>query len=150
MKVLFLDIDGVLNSRRSCVAFGKFPLSPTPQDKPLLDLVALGLIRKIATAKDVRVVLSSTWRILAKIDAMSEFLGFNIYRYTPILPSGCRGDEIDVWLKANPFNITHYAIVDDDSDMLEHQQANFVLTNFDEGLSYKNYVRLCQLLDLSF
>ena len=149
MKILFLDIDGVLNSRRSCVAFGRFPLNPNPQDKPLLDLVALGLIKKIASAKDVRVVLSSTWRLFAKIDVMSEFLGFPIYRYTPTLLLGCRGDEIDVWLKANPSNITHYAIVDDDPDMLEHQMANFVNTSFNEGLSYKNYVRLCQLLDLS-
>jgi hypothetical protein len=38
-----------------------------------------------------------------------------------------RGVEIQQWLDEHP-DVTNYVILDDDSDMLEHQMKNFVVT----------------------
>jgi hypothetical protein len=39
-----------------------------------------------------------------------------------------RGDEIQAVLNIHP-EITHYVILDDDTDMLKHQLGNFVQTS---------------------
>lgn len=62
MKVLFLDIDGVLNSHRTAVAFGGIPHTTANNGRARLDEVAIRLIGGIARAAGAVVVLSSTWR----------------------------------------------------------------------------------------
>jgi hypothetical protein len=50
MKVLFLDVDGVLNSYRSVVCYGGFSWpnnhSGGPKDQNNMDWIAVGMIRK--------------------------------------------------------------------------------------------------------
>jgi hypothetical protein len=47
---------------------------------------------------------------------------------------GCRGDEIKAWLSEHP-EVDKYAILDDDSDMLDEQLPNFFKTTFQDGLT---------------
>jgi hypothetical protein len=144
-KVLFLDIDGVLNSRRSCVAFGQYPLSFCEGDMGKFDRVAIALIRKLCEETGTSIVLSSDWRGSFTPREAANGLNLPIIDATPILYSGSRGMEINMWLTDNP-EVTTYAIVDDNNWMLPDQQARFVQTDETYGLTLENYRQLKVLL----
>lgn len=154
MRVLFLDIDGVLNSTRSVAAFGGYPHSFTEKDLQLFDNVAVGLIRRLCKMGNLSIVLSSSWRINSNFRDAAVGLYLPIIDSTPILKHAVRdeitgkyrtrGTEIKMWLDEHP-NVTQYAIVDDDSDMLEEQQPFFIKTEHANGLIWKDYSKLCKL-----
>lgn len=144
MKVLFLDIDGVLNSERSAWAFGGFPHGFDPANMAKFDHVAIALIRKVCEETECSVVLSSTWRLLHSVHECANGLGLPIFDKTPG-GGGNRGKQIQEWLDEHP-EVTEYAIVDDDSDMLDSQRGRFVRTNVKEGLSLANYGDLLRIL----
>lgn len=141
MKILFLDIDGVLNSTRTCVAFGGYPMEL--EHIGAFDQVAIRLIQRLCDSSGVQIVLSSAWRLHFDFKAVGVALGLPIIARTPSL-SGSRGYEIARWLADQP-NVEQYAIVDDDGDMLDGQLSRFVHTNGHEGLTWANFVKLCEL-----
>lgn len=142
MKVLFLDIDGVLNSMRTAIANGGFPHDFSKPGQ--FDMTAIGLIRKLCVETDTKIVLSSTWRILDHYLDCGLYLNLPIIDATPVCNS-FRGHEIKAWLDMHP-EVSQYAIVDDDDDMLEEQKPFFVNTNVEEGLMYKDYKQLRAIL----
>lgn len=151
MKILFLDIDGVVNSVRSAVALGGYPWTCEPQDIKLFDHVALALIKRVCEETDTKICLSSMWR--HNYNSREDLAQFGsdiglpfIISKTPTMLTATRGEEISAWLRDNEGKITKYAIVDDDSDMLKEQIPFFVKTNSKEGLSYSNYLHLLELL----
>lgn len=148
MKVLFLDIDGVLNSRRSCFAFGGFPHNATGPERQMFDEVAVRLVAGIVRAAGAKVVLSSTWRKHENWTEIGPALGLPIIDRTPISWKGRRGEEIAEWLAAHP-EVESYAIVDDDSDMLPEQMRFFVHTSGFDGLSWANAEKMAELLGVS-
>jgi hypothetical protein len=114
MKVLFLDIDGVLN--RDCTKetvdtiFGPFKG---------IDRYLLGkLLNWKGNHPDVSIVLSSSWRLDDRYDkAFTKHLrelGIDWISETP--NTGRRGNDIHSWLLQHP-EVTHHAILDDDADM---------------------------------
>ena len=131
MKILFLDIDGVLNSEKY------YQKGKTNLSYPLCDIdpEAVKLVNKIVEKTGCKIVLSSSWRIngLEECNNIFEKVGLpKIYDITPIhLVRGCRGEEIQEWLDTH--KIESYVIVDDDNDMLPNQI--FVQTNDYEGLT---------------
>ena len=146
MKVLFLDVDGVLNSTRSCIANGGYGWIGNHTSWEQLDPVAVKLIRKLCEETDCKVVLSSSWRILATqqdIVAFEKFLGVEIVGETP-QKKGIRGEEIKEWIDKNSPEV--YAIVDDDSDMLPEQHDVFIQTTHSDGLSFQNFLDLKTIL----
>jgi hypothetical protein len=151
-KVLFLDIDGVLNSQKTCEAFGSplkggFPHGFDADNMALFDHAAIALIRKLCEKTDASIVLSSSWRIIHSVHECANGLDLPIFDRTPSLNwhGRVRGDEIATWLTEHP-EVTRYAIVDDDSDMLDWQKSRFVQTNYQEGLTFRNYEDLLCLL----
>lgn len=148
LKVLFLDIDGVLNSHRSCMALGGIPSGLEPADLALFDPLALSLLQSLCEVAELSVVVSSSWRICHHWDAIGRALALPTIDATPRL-AGCRGDEIAAWLAASPTPVAQYAIVDDDSDMLPDQAAHFVRTEHAEGLSFANLRSLCAIFGVS-
>jgi hypothetical protein len=156
-KVLFLDIDGVINSHRTLtVAAGPsefggkprgngFPHDFSASDMSKFDHVAIGLIRQVCIETDASIVLSSAWRILFSPFEVANGLDLPIFARTPSL-IGCRGDEIAAWLAAHP-EVESYAIVDDSGDMLASQSHFFVQTDPYEGLSYRNFCNLRDILN---
>jgi hypothetical protein len=148
MKVLFLDLDGVVNSERTCAAFDGYPHDFSPVDLARFDSVALALVRKLCAKTDCVIVLSSTWRLTFTIEEVAHYLDLPVMAATPDLgDTNSRSDEIALWLKRHP-QITTYAIVDDlwlSFDDPE-QQARFVQTNGEFGLSLPNYRQLRHLL----
>lgn len=164
MKLLFLDVDGVLNSTRSFVGIGMsgppFPHRMSAFAKqgkvysPNFDPVAVGLLREMVEQYDFKIVLSSTWRIGFKPDEtiklwkefMSEIYDwedFPIIGQTPDTDD-IRGREIDKFMKELDEEIEDFIIVDDDSDMTEKQKENnFHKTTFDVGLTYE-FIKFCE------
>ena len=131
MKVLFLDIDGVINNANTSFTTGLWPL----------DRFAAFLVGKIVMHTECKAVLSSSWR--NHPDGV-DIVGKHI---TPVLDKTCRswydektdhhsirGEEIQKWLDEHP-EVERYAILDDDSDMLEEQMPNFFQTTWEEGLT---------------
>lgn len=146
-RILFLDLDGVLNSRRTCMAFGDFPHGLDPLAVAKFDPVGLALVRHFCRATGARVVLSSSWRILHPWREVGEALQLPIIDATPRL-AGPRGQEIAAWLAAHP-EVEQWAILDDDGDMLPEQLPRFVHTRHDEGLVWADFVALCALFGIN-
>lgn len=128
-KILFLDIDGVVNNKESFKKGTHFPI----------DQYCAFLVGKIQLETGCDVVLSSAWRHLGEGYAEVEKRVVKLRGKTGSCCSGIRGVEIYNWLHEN---FTHeqlsspnfrYAILDDDSDMLLWQKDNFFQTSFTEG-----------------
>lgn len=126
MKILFLDIDGVLNSRETlkCGTRSGSIMGIDPYMRILLD--------RIVQATDAKVVISSSWRLVPKWLQEIRDVGIEFISRTPYLESKKRGEEIQQWLDEHP-EVENYAILDDDSDMLPGQ--HFFKTSFEVGLT---------------
>lgn len=123
MRVLFLDIDGVLNCKTT-TAIGN--------DFYAIDPYKALLITRIKEKTGIHIVLSSSWRNHEKgREIVKKFIDF--IDVTPDL-GGIRGGEIKRWLDEHPW-VKKYAIVDDDRDMLHEQLPNFFRTTWEDGLT---------------
>lgn len=143
MKILFLDIDNVLNSRRTAIAYDGYPWHYGSMDG--FDDVAISLIRQLCYKTETDIVLSSSWRCNEEWTKLKKTLKLPIIDRTPILHlSSSRGAEIDAWLKEHI--VEKYAIVDDVDEFTEEQHKYFVQTDPNNGLSYENYMKLKELL----
>ena len=143
MKVLFLDIDGVLNSIRSCYALGGYPHSFEEKCMSKFDWTAIALIQRICNKSNVKIVVSSTWRKMFSYQEIGANLKLPTIDSTPEF-SGWRGYEIKDWLDRHP-EVTKYAIIDDDSDMLPEQKPFFVHVDGRNGISYENFKQLLEI-----
>lgn len=139
MKVLFLDIDGVLNKHEDYLVRCEGQNSIL-----IMNVTLVRRLEKILEETDAKVVLSSSWRNIQGGREFVEHMGISVMDETDNGP-GCRGDQIQRWLDAHP-EVETYAIVDDDSDMLDHQRKHFVQTEFTygltEGLAYRLQYKL--------
>lgn len=152
MNVLFLDIDGVLNSKRSTLAsmLGYLPYPPmSKQAIPAaihdIDWVAVGLVATLCKRYNAKIVLSSAWRETFTVEYLAEQFGLPIIDATDT-ESDTRGNQIQRWLDKHP-EVEFYAIVDDNSGMLSLQKDHFVQTDFDEGLTLADFKDLCTVLE---
>jgi len=127
MKVIFLDIDGVIN------------LIPQGRDEfgSLFHPHLVENLKRLVEATGAKIVISSTWR-LSGLSIMKEMwnkreLPGDVIDITSSLMQQrnttlCRGEEIELWLNDHP-EVTNYVILDDDTDMNENQINNFVRTS---------------------
>jgi hypothetical protein len=149
MKILFLDIDGVLNSRRSLTAFGEYPINFSARELAFFDWVAVALVRRLCRETKSKVVLSSTWRYFFSAEQVAAALDLPVIDCTPKSSEEAdyarRGGEIEAWLDDHP-EVTHYAITDDINAMLDEQQPHFVQTDERCGLSLNDYHLLYMIL----
>lgn len=132
MRVIFLDIDGVLNCRTTTQQFNGF-LGMDPYMILLFD--------RILQATGCKVVLSSSWRNHPESVAEIKKRVCKLEGMTPrswfiqsLARSTYRGEEIKRWLELHPA-VTEYAIIDDNSDMLEEQMSHFFKTSWEHGLT---------------
>ena len=125
MKVLFLDIDGVVNCKTT-----------TQRHRGLIgiDPMMAFLVGKIILNTEANIVLSSSWRHSERGIYEVERQVHKIFDKTPIRSTGLRGNEIAAWLESHP-EVTRYAILDDDSDMLDSQKENFFQTSWEGGIT---------------
>jgi len=141
-RIIFLDIDGVLNSEeyhRNSLNSGK--------DFSRFDPSSVSLIKALVEEFSLRIVISSTWRYGA-IDRLMHELKKNklldyLYHdwFTPVIHPAHRGTEIKLWLDLHP-EVAEYVIIDDDSNILEEQKSNFVNTSLHLGMNSEHYNRV--------
>src|SRR5882672_9208221 len=104
-RVLFLDIDGVLNSHRTATVQGGpsefggapvgdgFPHDFSEKGLKKFDPVAVALVRQLCIETQCSIVLSFSWRIMFTPHECANGLDLPIFDRTPSLP-GVRGEEI--------------------------------------------------------
>lgn len=137
MKVLFLDIDGVCNSR----AF-LYRMRATKGGKYRMwldiDPQAAKLVQQIIKQTNCAVVLSSTWRLYPEARETVRRHVCHFIDTTKDLQAGAkrgiveRGVEVQEWLDRH-HGVQQYAILDDDTDFLPYQWH--FKTTFEEGLT---------------
>jgi hypothetical protein len=109
MKVIFLDIDGVLNC----------DVTPNGRKLPyIIDEVLLARFRDLVKATGAVVVLSSTWRVDPIGLLAAKFYNVPFQDVCPDMPDAPRCEELVVWLRNHP-EVTRYVVLDDDDDCLD-------------------------------
>lgn len=158
MKVIFLDIDGVLNSLDNMYAMTVLYKKGVGKSRDefghLFDERCVRWLKYIIERTAAKIVISSTWRSsgLTKMQTMwqARELPGEVISCTPtyvdeyiINLHACtnneadRGYEIAQWIHEHEQELEQYCIIDDDSDMLGVQLPYFVKTDSQIGLNYK-------------
>lgn len=135
-KILFLDIDGVLNSKNSWEQDSLNPLGE----------IHLNLLKRIIDETDCEIVLSSSWRMYkdSKKILSLAFESHKIPLWIGQTPDLCdeRWKEINQWIvnEVDDQQKLNVVVLDDDSDasLIDHEPENvkssFVETSFETGL----------------
>jgi len=143
MKVIFLDIDGVINPQ---LHMNALHLHNRANQIPHRDEFGylfcphtVENLEYIVHTSGAKIVVSSTWR-LSGLQVMKDLfkvrgIDVDVHDITPRLNTP-RGEEIAAWLGENDY-VTKYVILDDDSDMLPEQLPYFVQTTNKYGLTRK-------------
>lgn len=145
-KILFLDIDGVMNSK----LYFKNSFNPD-EDDSRFDVYSVYLVKKLVEEFSLKIVITSHWRSGMVEKLMSELKRNELMSFlhkdsfTPILRSAQRGTEIKAWLDSHP-GINDYIIIDDNENMLEEQKCRFVKTDAFAGLLDENYYDAREIL----
>ena len=158
MKVIFLDIDGVL------VTHASWRIRDHGHASAATECVAA--LNRITDATQAVIVVSSTWRIGTSICELRDIINghFGVTgkviaktrkittkrmfegKLGEVEVSAERGDEIDYWLREDhPWPIESFVILDDENDMGRHLHR-LVHTNFDDGLTMADAERAISML----
>ena len=141
MNIIFLDIDGVLNSHRKLIEVYNKTHKPHSGYNYPFDEICLNNLKRLVEVTNSKLVITSTWRKDKEgrdtlIKALKEYqLDQSIIGYTPILNQP-RGIEIQAYLNTLEHH-PNFIILDDDTDM-ESLIDYLVKTNISVGLTEEN------------
>lgn len=126
MKVIFLDIDGVLTTWAS-LSKGSSNLDPACLQRFLF----------LQDQTQAKVVLSSSWRVLPRLVAVLKQAGIRIQGQTPPTRANGmpRGHEISSWIESQEQPPSDYIILDDESDAGVGHDGHLVWTHPRDGLT---------------
>ncbi len=154
---IFVDIDGVLNTRNHLVRQQK---NTGQCSGKIWCPIACNNLRRLCKNYGARIVVSSTWRHYYDLDGLKWYFSENgideeyIIGTTPAdasQPDGqnyCRGHEIADWLRDNASPNPSYLILDDTPDMLQPQGDRFVQVNPVEGFACPQaFMRALQIMN---
>lgn len=140
MKIIFLDVDGVLNNLKRWELPEMVMLGG--HAGALVDPLACELLVKLVQETGAKIVISSTWRhyYMQELE-LGLCLKFGLPRRTIIGKTpdfsgrnAPRGAEILAWLRtAGNHEATGFVILDDDANM-DQVSDHLVLTTFADGL----------------
>lgn len=150
MKVIFLDVDGVLNTPKLIREFGMDHINDT----------FILLVKRIVDETNAQIVLSSTWRIREKDKTIVEQAlarhGLDLLDTTPVIERPGewvrRHEEIRAWLEASDRlcekfktnKVEKFAILDDFDDA--EIEGSFFKTNEDQGITVEIVEKVIQHL----
>ena len=125
MKIIFLDIDGVLNS-------AKYYKSVNSKKKNWnrFDPNVVKLLKELIEEFNLSLVISSTWRFGAVQMLKDELTKSGLKKYlhkdwkTPEIYPSRRGTEIKMWLVKHS-EIENQLFLDDDTNILDEQLMHF-------------------------
>lgn len=160
IKVIFLDIDGVMISGASTIRnYGQqnFGLTLHPEHVEALNF--------ILENTDARIVVSSTYRWMYSVKQLKLLFhknGINhkyVISSTPFIKDAQRGDEIMKWVNLYPeiakkrfgnkvdCNIESFVVLDDDNDMSTIPKGKFVQVNRNYGLTHWDAIKTIRVLN---
>lgn len=126
MKVIFTDIDGVLN----------------PHWKTKWSKNSISIYNMLCKEFDLKPVITSTWRINHTIEQLQSIFSeqgieTKIYDYTPLIDQADRGLEIKQWLSENKCD--NWVVIDDKVSNIVKHVGNVVQCRNWIGLSLDEY-----------
>ena len=131
MKILFLDIDGVLNQYDGMA------------QKHMFDYVCVRILHKIYdSVPDLKIVLSSSWRGLTERKFIERGIGLVIHGDTPVSKGLSRMDEIEEWMRGK--EVSSWVALDDE---LSPHHPNVVKTDMMIGLRWADADRAIEILN---
>ena len=142
MKVIFLDIDGVLNGL-------EYQMS-AKENPPLIDVTRLEILKEITDRSGARVILSSSWKKAwtkgCDFDCVFQNAGIEIYDTTPVL--GKKKDEISAWLNTHP-ETDAFVILDDADGGWNELLPRVIITDplNEDGLEKKHIPLALKMLE---
>ena len=167
MKILFLDIDGVINSDEYADEYHKYKLGLQGYHI-WVDPKAVERVRRLCEETGAKIILSSSWRrhrLDVTLEDLKQYSGMEpllpyMIGVTPGYIRRNRGQEIDDTFKEWNHHIKmgridkqyenepveRYAIVDDDNDMLDKQLDHFVQTDWKYGITDEDVDKLKEIL----
>jgi hypothetical protein len=158
MKVIFLDIDGVLVTGDYWKQLELENKTARDEDHHhLFSPSCVANLEKLIEETDAKIIVSSTWRwlgedklieIFKRRGVTGDIIGITSLermKENGIYSGESRGRQIQEYIEENKDDIENYVIIDDDSDMLDSQLDNFVHTTFDSGF---NTIALEQALEI--
>lgn len=161
MKVIFLDIDGVLNHDQWYVSKEYQSLYQNEDNELDIDPKCAERINKICEQTGAKIVITSDWRIswygtlrrLERgginieyvIDKTPELIWVNI----PGLDRS-RGAEIELWNNSNMDINQNYVIIDDRTDFKPGQQEHFIHINPYCGITDDDMNKAINILNANF
>ena len=153
MKVIFLDFDGVLNSEGSFLYEHRrrtqWKLQGIKGDvsETLCNVCTSNFQFILDTYPEVKIVISSTWRVFFSIVQLKEILAsyhVDSSRVIDVTPNdttwgGNRGVEIATWLKEHP-EVKHYIVIDDNDWGIDavHPKSQIVRTDWNTGMTWNH------------
>lgn len=146
MRVIFLDVDGVLNSiqSRTILALSKGALRRLAV---LVKLTGAQIVVSSTWRKTTTYYGSSAWR---RLQRALRYRGIEIYSKTPEIDGVMRGEEIAQWLSANRgWELDSYVILDDlpREAFYMSQWPHLVQTSMATGLTEADVDRAIKILD---
>ncbi len=129
MKVIFLDIDGVLNCRRTPNS-RKFPY--------IVDRKLLARLKRLLRRTGAKIVLTSSWRLDPIGRLAAKHFGIPCIGWLPDLPKRPRRDEILKWLANHP-KVSRYVVIDDEDDEPSCRCSNLHLETAFRRPSFEAY-----------
>lgn len=141
MKVVFLDIDGCINSNKW---YHSDEYYLNLYKDPDLDPHIIDKLNQFTNKTSVKLVISSSWKIddycLERLDraGLENIIGItpNLIFSVPI-ENYCRGMEIKAYLDGHP-EVEKYLILDDQNDFFLYQLPNFLLIDYQFGITEEN------------
>jgi len=149
-KIIFLDIDGVLNDDDT-TTITRIDGSIFVDEEKLL------LLKQIVEATDAKIVLSSTWRYdreeplfngdFLELQEALQNIGLSFYSFTPQGAPKNRGIEIKNWLSNHP-EVERFVILDDEwFDYWEEGLRPYMVKTYHrEGLTKENAKQAIDIL----
>ena len=158
-KIIFLDIDGVLNS------MDYFKQTKDCKGYTEINPEKVKLLKEIVDRTGSKIVLSSTWRNLSKrkdesehpmytylTDTLQEY-GLEIIDHTPYIAQG-RPSEIKAWIDTQPDKDIRFISLDDDFPKHKYDEVGIgdflVRTSFyekDGGLRKEHVEKSVEILN---
>lgn len=145
MKVIFLDIDGVISTHDSIMEAHRtqYEFSGMQSQANKINTELIKNLKQLQDIMGAKIVISSAWRYSWHIDELRWFL----YNRGEILPEsviattlyrddGSRGLEIKEYLELHP-EITDFIILDDDQDIEDAPELvpRWIRTKYEEGFT---------------
>lgn len=157
MKIIFLDLDGVLNSENFFSKRRNNFFLPQEGDSQI-NPSAVELLNELLDRTNAKLVLSSTWRLgrngLEKTKIALRAAGFQFnHRFIGVTPNlvyadieteATRGDEIQAWLTGR--EVEAFVILDDNADMA-HLLPYLIQTSSKTGLTARDCEAAEKLLE---